>query len=347
MNLLITGASGFLGKYVVAEALRRGHHVRAVVRSTNYGNSLPWCNDPAVELVCLDLRKGDGIADTLKGVDVVLHLAAVKEGDFDKQYAGTVVATENLLNAMVKANVLRLVAVSTFSVYDYFNIPSGETIAEDSPIELNPKQRDVYAQTKLIQEKIVRDFAENQLAQVTILRPGMIYGREHLWHVLLGAKITKNLWLRIDGKAQMPLTYVENCAEAIVTAVECEEGISQTINIVDDNLPSQKVYINKLTERKANIPRTLPLSWQILRLIAQIIWLGNKLLFKEQLKLPGILVPARLDARFKPFRYSNLRSQQILKWKPKYSLETALDRSCSDIDLLKVSDRQPSVSSGQ
>ena len=63
-----------------------------------------------------------GLAEALAGHDVVLHLAAAKSGDLYAQYAGTVVATENLLTAMTDAEVKRIVLISSLSVYDYLQI---------------------------------------------------------------------------------------------------------------------------------------------------------------------------------------------------------------------------------
>lgn len=334
MKLLVTGASGFLGRYVVAEALQRGHQVSALMRPGSDEKRLPWHNHPAVKLVRVDLQQRDGIVDAVRGADSVIHLAAAKEGDFDTQFAGTVVATKNLLDAMIEANVLRIVAISTFSVFDYLYIQPGETLSEDSPIERDPTQRDVYAQTKLIQEKVIRDFEQNHGGQVTILRPGMIYGRDHLWNAYLGAKVSDSLWIRIGAHAQLPLTYVENCAIAIVAAAQCSEAIGQTLNIIDDDLPTQSAYAKKLIERMTSPPRTIPINWTVMRLLSRTIWLGNKLIFKGRAKLPSIFVPARLDARFKPLHYSNNRAKQILNWKPKYSLDIALDRSYSNVELL-------------
>src|SRR5687768_13362229 len=117
MKLLITGASGFLGRYTVAEALRRGHSVRAMVRSGNDPARFGWEGSPDLELVRADLRSRKGLVEALAGVDAVVHLAAAKSGDVYEQYAGTVVATENLLWAMTEARVKRLVHISSFSVY--------------------------------------------------------------------------------------------------------------------------------------------------------------------------------------------------------------------------------------
>ncbi|MBR8836299.1 MAG: NAD(P)-dependent oxidoreductase [Stigonema ocellatum SAG 48.90 = DSM 106950] len=324
MKLLVTGASGFLGQYVVTEALQRGCKVRAVVRPSIDEKLLPWNNHPALELVLMDLQQPDRLEDALQDVNAVVHLAAAKKGNFDTQYGSTVVATTHLLQAMVAAKVLRLVAISTFSVFDYLHIRRGEIIHEDSPLEREPEQRDVYAQTKLLQENIVRDFQEKYGGQVTILRPGMIYGRDHLWNACLGAKVSDRLWIRIGSDAQIPLTYVENCADAIVTAVECDGAIGKTLNIVDDDLPTQSVYADKLLKLMPQSPLTISINWTVMRLLAHTTWLCNKLLLAGKIKLPSILVPARLHARFKPLGYSNIRAQQVLNWKPRYSLDAAL-----------------------
>ncbi|MEB3217581.1 MAG: NAD(P)-dependent oxidoreductase [Nostocales cyanobacterium 94392] len=333
MKLLVTGASGFLGKYVVAELLRQGFQVRAVIRHTSDEKHLPWRNFANLELTRIDLTQSEKLEDALKGIDTVVHLAAAKQGNYDTQYANTVVATENLLKVMEVMNIKRLVAISTFSVFDYLHIPAREIINEDSPIENQPTNRDVYAQTKLIQESLFRDFEQRNQGEVTILRPGIVYGRNNLWNAHLGINLKNRLWIRIGGNAQLPLTYVENCAQAIVNSCISQEAIGKTLNIVDNDLPTHKVYTDKILNLLPRQSSTIGINWTIMRLLSRSAWFSNKVLFFGKIKLPGILIPARLEARFKPFRYSNKNARQILNWQPKYSLDEALKRSCGDIDL--------------
>ncbi len=73
-------------------------------------------------IVQADLRSRRGLTEAVTGHDAVLHLAAAKSGDLYAQYAGTVVATENLLAAMTEAGVRRIVLVSSLSVYDYLKL---------------------------------------------------------------------------------------------------------------------------------------------------------------------------------------------------------------------------------
>ncbi|MGD1914038.1 MAG: NAD-dependent epimerase/dehydratase family protein [Rivularia sp. (in: cyanobacteria)] len=344
MKLLITGASGFLGKYVVALSLQQGFQVRAAIRHTTNEKRLPWRNSSNLELIPIDLTQPIGLEDALKGVDAVVHLAAAKQGNYDTQYANTVLATENLLEAMVAVNIKRLVGVSTFSVFDYLHIPAGRIINEDSPIESQPLHRDVYAQTKLIQESLFRDFGQIN-KEVTILRPGIVYGKNNLWNAHLGVNLKNRLWIRIGENAQLPLTYVENCAQAIVSACARQEAIGETLNIVDNDLPTQKVYAQKIINHLAPNPSTIGINWRLMRLLSRSAWLSNKVLFFGKIKLPGIFVPAKLEARFKPFCYSNNKAQQILNWQPLYSLDEALKRSCGDIDLLSENSQETSLSS--
>ncbi|AKG22774.1 NAD-dependent epimerase/dehydratase family protein [Calothrix sp. 336/3] len=328
MKVLITGASGFLGKYVAATALQQGFAVRAMTRSTSIGYE-----HPNLEIFPGDLRQSDSLMGALAGVDAVIHLAASMKGDFATQYANTVTATENLLQGMVASGVVRLVGISSFSVFDYWRIPAGATITEDSPVEQEPSLRDSYAQTKLLQEKLMVDFQSKFGGKVTILRPGMIYGRENLWHSLLGVKLGDRLLVSIAGNAQMPLTYVENCADAIIAATTSQEAIAKTINIVDDNLPTRQEYIALLQKMTAKSPQNLSISWQVMQILADMVWFGNKFFTGGKVKLPSILAPAILHARFKPFAYSNALARQLLHWQPPYSLSTALERSLSSPSL--------------
>ena len=336
MKLLVTGASGFLGSYVVANALKRGHQVKALLRQPSKLKQISWSKHPAIEIINIDLTDNEDIVTALAGVDGVIHLAAAKTGDYETQYQGTVVSTENLLKAMAQTGVNRLIAISTFSVYDYLKIPAGATVDENSPQEQNPQTRDIYAQTKLIQEQKYQEFAQQSGGKVTIIRPGMIYGRDYLWNACLGNPVSEQFWLRIGNQTIMPLIYVENCAEAIVLAAETQTAIAKTINLVDDNLPQQGVYVQKLQQKSAQQPNSIVIPLPLMLSIANLVWSINQKILKGKAKIPGILIPSRLNARFKPLNYTNKQAKEVLHWQPSYSLEQALERIYSDHDLLAV-----------
>src|SRR5579884_343878 len=215
MRALVTGANGFLGRHVVAALLGRGIEVRAMVRPAARLEALGW--PPSVEVFRADLRTSHQLTRAFEGVDVLLHLAAVVSGGEDAQFAGTVVGTERLLDAMAASACRRLVLCSSFSVYDYSAVR--RTLDEDSPLHRAPDvyTRDGYTIAKWWQERVTRRFAEKHGWDLTVLRPGFIWGRDHAYLAALGQQIGK-LHLVIGPLSRMPMTHVENCADLFARA---------------------------------------------------------------------------------------------------------------------------------
>ncbi len=332
MKLLITGASGFLGRHLVAQAVMRGHDVRAQVRPVSDIKSLGWENHPRVEIVRADLRSRAGLDDLVRGVDAVISNAACKAGDFYTQFAGTVITTENLLQAMANTDVKRLVAVSTFSVYGFLKMSDRELLDEESPLDTDPIDRDEYAQTKLVQEQLARGFAKEHQGKVTVVRPGVVYGKDNLWTARIGMELGANRCLVVGGRSILPITYVENCAQAIVFAAEKEQAVGQTYNIIDDDLPTHRQYLRALNQHRKPRMKSLPMPWLVMRFLAAIALGVNKLFLGRQAKIPSILRPAALHARCKPSTYTNKLIKDSLGWSPHFALDEAITRSVADTD---------------
>lgn len=320
MRLFVTGASGFVGKAVVRSACERGHEVLALVRGTSLERArseLPG----SVTLVAGDIRYDNGWTDRLSGCDAVLHLAA-SFGDADDQWATTVVGTEILLAGMKRQAVRRLVLVSTFSVYDYAALAPGSTLDESSPVETDGANRDAYAQTKLWQERLV---TEADL-DTTIVRPGAVFGEGKLWSGGFVSEVGGHIGIAIGPGVAQKLTYVENCAEAIVLAAEVDAAIGEVMNIVDDDLPSQRKYATAMRAAGFDLPPGLPVPYRLARLLADLATVVNDKGLGGRAKYPEFLVPERLDARFKPLSYSNAKAKRVLGWTPRVGLDEALKR---------------------
>ncbi len=332
MKLFVTGASGFLGRHIVAQAVKHGHDVRAQVRLVTDVSSLGWEDHPQVEVVRADLRSKAGLDDLVRGCDAVISNAACKAGDFYTQFAGTVITTENVLQAMADAGVKRLVAVSTFSVYGFLKMNDRALLDEDSPLDDDPIDRDEYAQTKLVQEELAQGFAKEHGGKVTVVRPGVVYGKDNTWTARIGAELGKDRCMVIGGRTILPLTYVENCAEAIVLCAINDQAIGQTFNIVDDDLPTHRGYLRALNQYRKPKMKTVPMPWTIWRFIASMGLAFNKLFLGRRAKVPSILRPAALHARCKPAKYTNKLLKDSLGWSPHFGLEEALQRSMDKAD---------------
>lgn len=321
MKALITGANGFLGRHVVEAMLRQGIGVRALLRPAARIEALAW---PAeVEVFRADLRSSGDLLHAFEGIDVLVHLAAVVSGGEEAQFAGTVVGTERLLEAMASSSCRRVVLCSSFSVYDYSATP--RTLNEASPIHETPAvyRRDGYTIAKWWQERVTRGYAKEHGWHLTVLRPGFIWGRDHAYLAALGQQLGRH-HLVIGPLTRMPMTHVENCADVFALAVVSPGARGETLNVVDG--PGERIwsylgdYLRLTGQRGWRIP--IP-YW----LAATAVWVNFHTLFRWTTKMPSILIPERLEARLKPLRFDNSKLTRTLGWTPRLSYRDALLRT--------------------
>ncbi len=323
MRVLVTGASGFLGRRVVDAFVARGVSVRAMVRPTSKVEQLGWLD--CVEIVRHDLRSGAPPDSIFGGVDAVVHLAACVGGDDEERFASNVSGTECLLEAMARSEVKRLVLASTFSVYDWSEL-SG-VLDEESPLEADLNSRDSYAVTKTLQERMVRRLAEENGWDVRILRPGLIWGMGHADIAGVGQRIGPlSFVFGLPGR-RMPLTHVDNCADCF-TVVTLAEGVAgETFNVVDGKGVSAWAYEGEYLRRAGRGGVRVPVPYWIAYGITVLAERLSKLLFRGKGKLPSILIPCCFEARFKPLAFSNEKLKAKVGWKPPSSFQECLGRT--------------------
>ncbi len=324
MKVLVTGANGFLGRHVVAALLARRHEVRALVRPAAGLDALAWA--ASVDIFRADLRVSPDLHEAFDGVDVLVHLAAAVTGGEDAQFAAAAVGTERLLAAMARSRTRRLALCSSFSVYDWSAI-RGE-IDETSPIEAAPDlyERDGYAIAKAWQERVTRRVAAMHGWDLVVLRPGFIWGRDHGYLPAFGQRVGR-VHLVIAPSARLPLTYVENCADLFVTALEDPRAVGHTFNVLDDaGVRAWRClgdHLRGMGERGVRIPVPYCVAWAAVRLArATSSWL-----FDGKGKLPSILTPCRFEARFKPLRFGNGKAREVLGWRPPLDRRECLERT--------------------
>jgi nucleoside-diphosphate-sugar epimerase len=315
VKVLVTGATGFIGRHVVDALAGRGHDVRALVRPA-HGGDVPW-SAPA-EVARADLRVPAGLADALDGIDAVVHLAASVAGDADEQFASTVVGTENLLAAMGAAGVRRLVLASSMTVYAWSE--AKEVLAESSPLEADPEARGGYTVAKLWQERLARRAAAEGAIDLTVLRPGAVWAPREEQRAEAGIPVG-SVFVVITGGARLPLTHVENCADCIATAIDSPAAVGETFNVVDSAGVRPRAYL-----RAMGTKRLVPLPYRVGRAISGLAAVTARLLFGRDAQLPSVLRPQRFEARFRPLRFSTAKLEQVLGWTPPIRFDEAVAR---------------------
>jgi UDP-glucose 4-epimerase len=321
MKALVTGANGFLGRNVVRALLARGIEVRAMVRPAVRLGGLDWPSSG--EVFRADLRTSRDLPRAFEDVDVLLHLAAVVSGGEDAQFAGTVAGTERLLDAMAATACQRLVLCSTFSVYNYSAI-SG-TLDEDSPLHQAPDlyARDGYTISKWWQERVTRRFAEKYGWDLTVLRPGFIWGRDHGYLAALGQQFGRH-HLVIGPLTRIPMTHVENCADVFALAATDGRARGQTLDVVDG--PGERIwtYLSDYMRGSGNRGWRLPVPYW---LAIMMVRLGFATVFRTATKVPSILNPRRFESRLKPLHFENRNLRETLGWTPPLDYRQCLART--------------------
>jgi nucleoside-diphosphate-sugar epimerase len=229
MHVLVTGATGFVGRWVVAALLKRGDRVRGMGRNETACGIL---ESEGAEVVRADLRDRPAVVAACAGVDAVLHVGALSApwGPAAEFHSVNVGGTEHVLAGCREYRVGRLVYVSSPSVF--FDGRDHHDLTDDAPY---PRRlMSVYSTTKKIAEDRIRAAAAEGLATVT-LRPKAVFGPgdTSLLPRLLRAAERRRLPQIGDGRNRVDLTYVENVADALLLALESKAAVGKTYTITN------------------------------------------------------------------------------------------------------------------
>ncbi|MGC3996226.1 MAG: NAD(P)H-binding protein [Anaeromyxobacter sp.] len=322
----MTGATGFLGGALAARLARDGGGpVRCLVRPGTAPERLRRLQalGPAVEVVPCRLDNPAGLRDALQGAAVLHHAAAAKLGPPAALVVGAAVATGHLFRAALAAGVARVVLVSSFSVLGVAGLGRGAVVDEQAPLEPHPERRDAYCFAKLRQEQLAWRLAREQGLPLTVVRPGAVFGEGQ---PLLGSRLglrLGGLFLHLGGRCLVPLTYVENCAEAIALAGTAPGALGAAIHVVDDGLPTSRALLARY-RREVEPLRVIPLPGPLLGAAA---WLNAWYSARTANHLPPVLTPYKAASLWRPLRYSSARARALLGWAPRVPMAEALDRT--------------------
>lgn len=215
-RILITGAGGFLGSYIARELSQNEAYELFSFSRSRYS---------ALEKLGVTQRLGDlsnldDVVKALEGIDAVIHTASMVGmwGRYADFYATNVTGTENILTAMKKHGISKLIYTSTPSVA--FERESLCGVDESTPYP--KKYLTHYAATKSIAERMVLKASGRDNLLTVALRPHLIFGPGDLNLVPRVIEAQKKGRLKIigDGENLVDVTYVENAAHAHIQALE-------------------------------------------------------------------------------------------------------------------------------
>jgi nucleoside-diphosphate-sugar epimerase len=329
-TVLVTGAAGFIGRRVVHALLKSGcRHVRCLTRRSGTPAPLQAAQDEfpeaSVEVLAGNLLSRDYCRAAAAGVSRVYHLAAGVDKSFPGCVLNSVVTTRNLLDAVAaEGGVKRFVNVSSFAVYSNEAIARGGVVDERCAVDAKLAERyDPYAYGKAKQDEIVREYGETHGLPYVIVRPGLVIGPGKARIPGRVGIDTFGVFLHLGHRNQMPFTYVDNCAEAIVLAGVAPDISGEVINVVDDNLPRSRDYLRQYKQavrRMVSIP--VPYS-----AFMAFSYLWERYSTWSEGQLPPVFNRRVCEIYFKGQRYSNAKAKSLLGWSPRVPMNEALDRA--------------------
>ena len=237
MQVLVTGAAGFVGSHLCEELVRRGHAVVGLDAFIDYyprhfkqENISAVLGRPSFTFREADLRFAD-LEPIVEGCDVVVHAAAMPGlprswTDFDKYESCNLTGTQRLAEACRKTGVGKLVHISTSSVY-------GACAVGDEGMPTRPVSP--YGVTKLAAEHLLLAYQETFGLPICILRYFSVYGPRQrpdmAYNIFAEAMLDeRSITVFGDGHQSRSNTYIADCVAATVAAAE-DGPVGEILNI--------------------------------------------------------------------------------------------------------------------
>ena len=330
-RILITGATGFIGSRLVKSVLEHGfRNVLCFARPSSEVARLETIAERCGARARIAVFKGnllsreDCLAAT-RDVAVIFHLAAGgSQKSFPDVFMNSVVTTRNLLEASMRHRCLRrFVNVSSLAVYSNTQKAHGRLLDEAASVENHPELRgDAYCFAKVKQEAIVTEYSKMFGIPYVIVRPGYVYGPGRLDIPSRVGIDTFGVFLHLGGSNAMPLTYVDNCAEAIALA-GVKKGIDgHAFNVVDDDLPSSRRFL-RLYKKNVRRFKSIYVPHVVSYALCSL-WEWYSTWSAGQLQ--PVFNRRRWHAYWKKTVYSNEKLKARLGWTPRVTMREGFGR---------------------
>ena len=309
MTVLLTGASGFVGKAVLKTAHQRGLNISPVFRSSDSAKGHP----EAVLVSGLD-----GAADwsqALKGVDVVIHAAArahiMREEALDPlaEYRRVnVEGTLNLARQAAAAGVRRFVFISSVKV-------NGEATAPGRPFKADdaPAPEDAYGHSKAEAEAQLKQVAQETGMELTIIRPPLIYGPGVKGNFAsLVRWVHRGLPLPLGGVThnRRSLVGLDNLVDLILVCADHPKAANQTFLISDGEDLSTTELLKRIGKALKQPARLLWVPAGAISFMAGLV--GKKVISQR------LLGSLQVDIN---------KTCEMLDWKPSVAVDEGLRKA--------------------
>lgn len=253
MNILVTGATGFIGSHIADRFLQLNHNVRCTIRKTS---NLRWLEGKPFELVEASLSDINSLKSALKDIDIVIHSAGLTAAkNYDEYLKGNRDGTRNLLIAAkeICPNLKRFVYISSQTA-------AGPATSLEAPIDENSECKPItsYGKSKYEAELEVLKFKD--IFPITIIRPPAVYGPRDTATFDIFKVIRKGFCPLIGLKPKyVSLIHSSDLVDGIILATFSDVAIGQTYFISSDEYYDW-VTINSIIANAMNVKKCITIK---------------------------------------------------------------------------------------
>ncbi len=303
MNVLVTGANGFVGRQLCEALTQQNFNVTSVVRNDG-------ADTKHTKLIKLTLSNETDWDDALRGVDVIIHLAGrahVMQESVENSYQAyadiNIYATKHLAEQAALSGVKRFIFLSSIKV-------NGESTGKVPFNELlPPKPEDDYGRTKYEAEKCLNTIAKKTKMEVVIIRPPLVYGEGVKANFKKLIKLSRSglpmPFGAVDNKRS--LIYIENLIDFILLCIKHPKAANETFLVSDNDDVSTTDMIRLIAYAGKKRPMLLPVPTVWITFISKLI--GKQMLAE---RLCGNL---QVDIS---------KAKSLLNWKPPYNFKEGI-----------------------
>jgi nucleoside-diphosphate-sugar epimerase len=304
VKVLVTGSNGFIGSAVVTALRERGDTVVGL--------------DTSGADVTADIAEPGAWQNTFAGVDAVIHTAAMvgMPSATAAFWRVNTLGTRHVLDAAIRAGVRRFVLLSSVTVFGN-DFPDGVT--EEHPTRPTGVP---YADTKIAAEHLSLDSHIRSQIEVTIVRPGDVYGPGSRPWTLLPVQMIKSRRVAVPTSGVHSPVYVSDVVAGILAVAQSERAAGQIITLSGGRGVATGEYFDHYARMlgRRRVPR-LPRSAM---LGAAAVQTGAATRLRRTIELSPAAVRYLADRRG---TYSIEKAAHLLDWRPAVDLEDGLERT--------------------